>query len=190
MNPLAASLLLLAVSLPAAAENGSVRGTVVNLSGLRPRACQTEVVLRLAVDGQFAPFRKTKSDAQGRYRFDHLPVGAEYKYSVGAAWNDVYYPGPRLQLFDHLPEATATLAVYDAIAEPSPLRLARFRATIAVEPGLLRVAESLVIDNPSRRTYVGKPPRRRRPRPCRWPFRRNLRGRLPLIRRPSGGSSR
>ena len=157
MNPLAASLLLLAVSLPAAvAENGSVRGTVVNLSGPRPRACQTAVVLRMLVKGQFAD-RITKSDAQGRYRFDRLPVGADFIYSVGATWNDVFYPGPRLHLFDKLPEATATLAVYDAIAEPSPLRLARFRATIAVEPGLLRVTESLLIDNPSKRTYVGKP---------------------------------
>ena len=128
MNPLAASLLLLAISLPAAAaENGSVRGTVVNLSGPRPRACQTEVVLRMLVKGQFAD-RITKSDAQGRYRFDHLPLGADFKYSVGAAWNDVFYPGPSVQLFDNLPEATATLSVYDAIADPSPLRLARFRA--------------------------------------------------------------
>ena len=78
MNSLAASLLLLAVAFPAAAaENGSVRGTVLNLSGLRPQACQTEVVLRVFVDGQLALFRETKSDAQGRFRFDHLPVGAE-----------------------------------------------------------------------------------------------------------------
>lgn len=158
MKSSAASLLLLAVAFPAAAaENGSVRGTVLNLSGLRPQACQTEVVLRVFVDGQCAPFRETKSDAQGRFRFDHLPVGADCKYSVGANWNDVHYPGPRLQLFDKLPEATAAITVYDAIAEPSPLRLARFRATIGVEPGLLRVTESLEIDNPTKRTYVGKP---------------------------------
>ena len=109
------------------------------------------------IDGKFAPFRIAKSDAQGRYRFDHLPVGADFKYLLGANCNDVLYPGPRLQLFDKLPDATATLAVYDAIAEPSPLRLARFCATIAVEAGLLRVTESLEIDNPSKRTYIGKP---------------------------------
>ncbi len=158
MNGLAASLLLLAVASPAAPpQNGSVQGTVVNLSGARPRACQTEVVLRILIDGKFAPFRIAKSDAQGRYRFDHLPVGADFKYLLGANCNDVLYPGPRLQLFDKLPDATATLAVYDAIAEPSPLRLARFCATIAVEAGLLRVTESLEIDNPSKRTYIGKP---------------------------------
>ena len=82
--------------------------------------CQTEVVLRIFIDGQFAPFRIAKSDAQGRYRFDRLPVGPDFKYLLGANCNDILYPGPRLQLFDKLPEATATLAVYDTIAEPSP----------------------------------------------------------------------
>ena len=35
--------------------------------------------------------------------------------------------------------------------------MARFCATIAAEAGLLRVTESLQIDNPSKQTYVGKP---------------------------------
>ena len=57
---------------------GVIAGTVVNGSDGRLSPCQAEVVLRIEADGQFIPFRETQSDAQGRFRFERLPVGDGY----------------------------------------------------------------------------------------------------------------
>ena len=49
------------------------------------------------------------------------------------------------------------LAVGDAVTKPNPLVLKKMEITIRPETGLLKVTESLLIDNPTRTTYIGEP---------------------------------
>lgn len=143
---------------PLPGSNGTIRGTVVNRSATRPVPCQATVVLRIESGGQFVPLRQLESDSQGRFRFDRLPVGAIYRYLVGANRDEVHYPGPRIVLTDGRPEAEVELGVRDAVARPNPLLIRSLEIVIVPEPGALRVSESLRIENPSSTCYVGEPP--------------------------------
>ena len=153
-----AQLLLLASSAFAAELpqiDGTISGTVLNRSGDRARPCQATVMLLVLSDGQFVPFRETTADAQGKFRFDGLPVGDAYRYRAGANQDGVHFPGPRVSLTATRPSVALELTVYDASPRPCPLVIRQYEITLCPEPGMLRVTESMVVDNPSSTCYVG-----------------------------------
>jgi len=141
---------------PAHAVAGTIEGTVVNTSSGASVPCRVEVALHVQVHHEFVPFQETISDAQGRFRFQRLPVDDGVVYQVGATRHGVFYPGPRIPLNELQPIARAQLSVCDAVAGPSPLRLERMDVVIRPESGLLKVTESLLVDNPSHTCYVGQ----------------------------------
>ena len=110
----------------------------------------------MQVKGEFVPFRETISDKQGRFRFERLPVGDGVVYQAGATRHGIFYPGPRIRLTDLQPVARTELSVCDAVASPSPLVLKKMDVTIRPETGLLKVTESLLLENPSHTCYVGE----------------------------------
>jgi hypothetical protein len=139
------------------AAAGTIQGTVYNTSTGEPVPCQVTVILEAQVKGQFVPFRDVISEKDGRYRFTRLPVGEGVVYLAGATRHGIYYPGPRLGLTELQPLAHADIKVCDASASPCPLVLKKMDVTIRPETGLLKVTESLLIDNPSHTCYVGEP---------------------------------
>jgi hypothetical protein len=143
---------LAAAALPAVA--GTIEGTVVNTSTGAPVPCQAAVVLQVQVKGEFVPYRDDISDAQGRFRFERLPDG--FVYQAGATRHGIFYPGPRVGLTEVQPTARADLSVCDAVAGPSPLVLKKMDVLIRPETGLLRVTETLLLENPSHTCYVGE----------------------------------
>jgi hypothetical protein len=54
------------------------------------------------------------------------------------------------------PIARTDLSVCDAVASPSPLVLKKMEVVIRPETGLLKVTESLLLENPSHTCYVGE----------------------------------
>ncbi|MGO9109218.1 MAG: hypothetical protein ACLP9L_08300 [Thermoguttaceae bacterium] len=148
--------IMLAWSMPAPAVAGTIQGTVVNTSTGAPVPCQVLVILQARVKGEFVPFRDVVSDKQGRFRFQRLPVSDGVVYQAGAMRHGVFYPGPRIRLTDVQPTARTELTVCDAVAGPSPLVLKKMDVTIRPETGLLKVTESLLLENPSHTCYVGE----------------------------------
>jgi hypothetical protein len=108
------------------------------------------------VKGEFVPFRETISDKQGRFRFERLPVGNGVVYQAGATRHGIFHPGPRIRATDLQPVARVDLSVCDAVAGPSPLVLKKMDVAIRPETGLLKVTESLLLENPSHTCYVGE----------------------------------
>jgi hypothetical protein len=139
----------------AARPQGSIGGVVLNATRGNAPVPQADVVLRIRAEGQLALFRETKSDAEGRFFFAHLPVGSAYPYLPGANRDGIHYPGPAMLLTAERPHAIVELTVSDAVAEPCPLVIRRQRVSLHPEPGVLRVDESLLVDNPSTGCYVG-----------------------------------
>ncbi len=137
-------------------HGGTIQGTVVNTSSGEPVLCQTEVVLQMQINGQFIPFRDVTSDAEGRYLFKNIPEGKDNLYLVGANRHGIFYPGPRIRLVDPKPNAYAELSVCDAVTKPNPLVLKKMDVTMRPELGMLKVTEALLIENPTRATYVGE----------------------------------
>jgi hypothetical protein len=134
---------------------GTIQGTVVNTSSGAPKPCQVAVVLQVQVKGQFVPLRDVVSDEKGRFCFQRLPVGDGIIYQSGATRHGVFYPGPRIRLTEVQPNASTELSVCDAVAGPNPLVLKKMDITIRPETGLLKVTESLLVENPSHTCYVG-----------------------------------
>jgi hypothetical protein len=152
--------LLLAMCSVAAGEaprsDGSISGVVLNASDGMVPAGGAEVMLRLKLYGQFAPVAQTTADPQGRFRFQDLAVGDGCEYLPGANHQGIHYPGPRIQLTPGRPRASVELAVHDSVAQPSPLVIRRHEIIVRSEPGVLHVSESMLIANPSSKSFVGQ----------------------------------
>ena len=154
------SIFFLAVSVlsavPASAVAGTIEGTVVNTSTGAAVPCQVAVILQVPVKGEFIPCRDVVSGEDGRFRFDHLPVGDGLVYRAGATRHGIFYPGQRIRLTALEASARTALSVCDAAASPNPLVLKTMDIVIRPETGLLRVTESLLLENPSHTCYVGQ----------------------------------
>ncbi|NQT41647.1 MAG: carboxypeptidase regulatory-like domain-containing protein [Planctomycetes bacterium] len=151
--------LLLVVGAVAGSSNldpGAIRGVVVNASQGNTPVGRAEVMLRVSQDGRLVPLATTTTDAEGRFAFVYLPVDPRHEYLPGANRDGVHYPGQRVQLVSQRPQAAVTLAVHDSIAHPSPLVVRRHEIVICPQPGVLRVTETLLVANPSLRSYVGR----------------------------------
>jgi hypothetical protein len=150
---LIAGMLLLAQTQAGA---GSIRGVVVNASTGETPVAAAEVLLRVRIDSEFVAVASATTDPNGRFEFDGLPVDEGLVYLPGANRDGIHYPGPRLLLGADRPGAEVVLKVQDVIAEPSPLVIRDWDLVLDPEPGALRVTETLVIENPDSRTYVGR----------------------------------
>ena len=154
---IAKTLILLSFLLTAGpdAGGGTITGTVVNSSSGKTPISGAEVVLRAEVRGESVICGQTLADRQGRFVFHDLPQGNEYWYLPGANRDAVHFPGPRLHLTPQRPSADVELSVYDSISAPCPLVIRRQDISMRFQSGALSVTESIIVDNPTRRCYVG-----------------------------------
>jgi hypothetical protein len=155
---LAQVLLLLASTVPGAPgtlPRGIIQGVVLHAGDQKPVA-GAEVGLRVRLEGQFVLIAETTADANGRFTFRQLPVGEDFQYLPGANREGIHYPGPRVRLTWERPAADVRLTVCDAIRSPSPLVARHHKIFICPEPGLVKVSETILIDNPGPSSYVGQ----------------------------------
>jgi hypothetical protein len=153
LNVIFPAIVALASGTPAG--NGLIEGVVIRAIERTP-VPRAEVILRVKIDGQWQPVAETTADAQGKFRFEHLPANGTYVYLPGANRDGIHYPGTNICLTSLRPHAEVKLAVHDAVAFPNPLVVRRHTITLSPEPGLLRVTESILIDNPTTASYVGQ----------------------------------
>ncbi len=153
-----ALLLIAAMASTASGDegNGYVGGIVVNAADGQPVA-GAEVVLRRKLDDQFAPVAETTTDAKGKFLFQHLSTAGTI-YLPGANWGGVHYPGPAIRLTPSNTTVGVKLKVCDAIGKPNPLVARRHEIVIRPEPGVLKVSETILIENPTKTCYVGEAP--------------------------------
>jgi hypothetical protein len=149
---LLASCLMIASGAP---DRGAILGIVLNASSDRKPVSRAEVVLRAEIQGQSIICGETLADESGRFVFENLSFGREYVYLPGANHQGIHYPGPQIRLDRQQSQADVELEVFDAVSTPSPLVIRHQEIALHLEPGALRVTESLQIDNPQKRTYVG-----------------------------------
>lgn len=157
MSLLLLALLLIGVTAePAFDAEGAIAGVVLNGSHERAPVGDTEVQLRAGTAGVFEPIANTRTDANGRFSFDNVPLDPTIVFLPGANRDGIHYPGQRVQLDRRRREASTTIVVFDAVHTPSPLTAARHAIEIQADERLMTVTETLVVSNPSRSTYVGQ----------------------------------
>ena len=137
-------------------EDGEIHGVVVNATQGGVPAAGVEVVLRVTLNGQIAPVAQVEADAQGRFRFEKLPVGGDFLYVPGANRGGIHYPGPRIRLTPDHRQARVELQIHETQSHPNPLVAKQHVIRIQPEPGALRVTEAILVSNPTSKTYVGR----------------------------------
>jgi hypothetical protein len=154
---IAPTIILLNCLLVATADagGGTITGVVVNATGEKTPLGGCQVVLRAMAGNESSICGETTADGQGRFVFNDLQLGEEYCYLPGANRDGVHFPGARVQLTAQRPCANVELLVYDSITAPSPLIIRRQDIAMKIQAGALSVTESIIVDNPTRRCYVG-----------------------------------
>jgi hypothetical protein len=137
------------------AGEGLIEGTVVHAVD-QSTVGGADVILRAKIEGRLVTVAETTTDAQGRFRFAHLPADGSYVYLPGANHDGIHYPGPSVRLSGLRRSADVKLAVHDSVAFPNPLVVRRHDICLCPEQDALRVTESMLIDNPSPACYVGQ----------------------------------
>jgi hypothetical protein len=153
------ALLITALGTDAAAPAGHIEGIVANGTLGGAPVAAAEVVLRAGQDGAFRAVAKTVTDEDGRFHFYNLPAETGVIYLPGANRHGVHYPGPRVRP-DVAALAPVKLTVFDAVASPSPLVAERHAIDVRLQAGVLEVTESLLVNNPTRTTYIGESDRK------------------------------
>jgi hypothetical protein len=159
-----ARLLALVVALaPASALAATITGRVVHPG--RPDAIRgLEVVLLGFQPGGEPSERRTRSDEEGRFRFDDVsPKGA---YLVGADYEGIRFAGGSVSFDAAAPDADSQTRevffhIYDRTSDPSGLELRGVRWTLSRETGAYRVQQVAIVDNSSMKVVVadeGAPP--------------------------------
>jgi hypothetical protein len=157
MSALLLPILLLVMDGNQSPTGGTIVGTVVNGSRDGEPLADAEVQLRAGVGGMLEPVELTKTDRHGNFRFQNLPLSSAIVYLPGANRDGVHYPGQRLQLHHNNEAARVRIVAFDAVQEPSPLLASRHDIEIELEHAVMKVIETIIVSNPSRTTYIGKP---------------------------------
>lgn len=151
------ALLLWLAPTQAPGYHGAISGVAVNGTHNESPLANAVVVLRADFDGGFTPVEQTRTDSAGRFIFEQLPTGDDVTYLPGVSFQDVHYPGPRLQLTEDRPDAFVRVVAYDAIESPDPMVCRRAQFEIRPGDGFLEITETLTIANPMNVSYVGEP---------------------------------
>jgi hypothetical protein len=146
---------------PMHADHGTIDGVVVNGSRNQIAVSGAEVVLRAKLQGQFEVAQVTTTDSSGRFRFENLPLIAGIQYVPGANHEEIHYPGPRLRFTDEKQNAQVKLVIYEPSNGSNPLVLEQHDITVRLRsgvrgPGVLEVTESMVVHNPSNKSFIGE----------------------------------
>ena len=136
---------------------GVIAGRVVNATRGDSPVADAEVYLQSLIGGRFEAIALAKSTASGQFLFEGIPLDQPGVYLAGAGLDGIHYPGPRVSLDAARPVAKVVVRVHETSTGPNPLILRGHDVAVVQEAGLLKVTESLRIENPQPATYVGNP---------------------------------
>ena len=148
---LVTAVALLASAAPARA--GVIHGRISHPS--QPKAAAGIEVQAIGIDqAEQTITRQTKTDKDGRYRFDDLPTPAAYL--VRAHYGEVVFPGGSAVFRPGEPEIEhkVDFEIFDALRDPSRLRLASLQWVIERSAATWRVRQTAVVANPERAVVI------------------------------------
>ena len=134
---------------------GVIKGQLVNgTEGVSSVAGQ-EVILKTYLNDIEAGSVKAKTDAEGRFQFDGLATGPNYRYQVQSQYQEAEYTSEWLSFAENETSKSVEVAIYDSTFSDEAIRIMSSHAIIYVEGDGLLVKEYLLLVNVGDRTYVG-----------------------------------
>jgi hypothetical protein len=146
---------LLALPLPARAENGVVQGQVINsTAGSNTVLEGLPVRLFLYSGNTLRDTLETVTDGRGIFRFSNVPAGGGWTAVARVEYLGVEYGSVLLDLSVGT-DFNGDILVYETTSDDSALRVERSHLIIEMGVGQLEVTEMIVLVNDGDRTYVG-----------------------------------
>jgi hypothetical protein len=137
------------------AAAGEIAGVVLNGTESHVAVPGAEVVLRAMVGDSLVVAAETTADERGCFRFENLATSSTAVYLPGANYKGIHYPGRRVRFSGGQTVTHETITVYEPVTEPSPLVATSHDIDVRAETGVLIVTETIIVANPTWRTYVG-----------------------------------
>ncbi len=134
------------VALLAPAAWAEVSGVVFNATTGRPQAGATVTLYRAGAGGM-SPVETVKTGSDGGFKIDATPAGPSVLQAIhdGVPYSRMLEAGT--------PATGLRLAVYEATAKPETTAVAQHMILLEPIGGILHVSESVIFQNPGKRTY-------------------------------------
>jgi len=151
------------ILLTLAADTGRVEGTVVNGTTGKSAGSGVPIMLFRVDAERRQPVGSVAgaTDADGRFAFADQPALEGVVYVPRASWQGVEYLAPKEEMTDLRPGQTIRfgITIYDAAEEEAgPLQVAEHEVQLELDrPGWLTISERVVLHNPGRTTWIGRP---------------------------------
>jgi len=150
-------LAILALAPAASAQTappGTIAGTVENLTGGRAPVAGLEVKLTAYVNNAEVDWKTATTDARGRFTFA-VPTSADRSYVVNVKYKGGDYDSAPIAFKPGETRRQLTMRVYEPTTDAGILRVTVHHIIVDVGEGMVQVAELMVFNNPTDRTYIG-----------------------------------
>lgn len=143
----------------ASPPHGTLKGTVIDGSRGVPQPGVRVTLVGAQRDGSDRTTHRVVTDGLGRYKFEGLPPGRGRVYAIQANFDGGLFAGSPIQIpagTEATPVIDSTLRVWATTSDPAAILVKRDAIFLAPSGEDLGVIESVVVENTSRRAYIGR----------------------------------
>ncbi len=139
-----------------AAEPGSgvIEGQVINWTEGGSSVADQDVTLKTYLNNDEVGSTPTKTDAEGKFKFDDLPTESDYFYEVWLDYQEAEY-SEWVWFEENETSKSIEVVVYDSTTSDEAIKVATSHIVIYVEEDSLLMKEYFLFVNEGDRTYVG-----------------------------------
>jgi hypothetical protein len=148
----------IAAAAEVAATTGTFSGVVHNASADEIAPADLQVLLYVLDDRFDEQVLQTRTDADGRYRFEDVPVRRGWHYLVSVQYGGGYFAGNMVAGTPDAPDVELPVTVYDVTADPAAITISSVLAQVTPVEGGLRVIQIFQFRNDTRWLYVTEQP--------------------------------
>lgn len=146
---------LSASSVAVAASDGALEGRLVNGTEGSSSVADQEVILGTYLNDTEVGSTATKTDTDGRFRFDGLSTEPQYSYQISLQYQGAEYDSEWFTFEENESTKSIDLFVYDSTTSAETIRINMSHTVVYVEEESLLVKDYHLFVNDGNRTYVG-----------------------------------
>ncbi len=142
-----------------AAETGVIKGVVRHGNSEEPLADVRVELIAGNDSGEIEFRRRAVTDARGRYRFERLPSGDAYFYSLDARFQNGTFAGGAVTIPDdtnRTPVIDTIMRVWPTTTDPSVIAIRRDDMFVVSNERGAAVIESVTVANTGDEAYIGR----------------------------------
>lgn len=134
---------------------GIIEGKIINKTTGKPVPDQ-KIVIYKYLNQKNAGNESSKTDKDGKFRFENLSTGQNYSYSLYSKYHEAEYWSKTIVFNDAAAVKNFQFNVYDATSSAGNISVETHHIIFDIREKLLLIREVLIFYNSGKRTYIGK----------------------------------